>query len=126
MSIKLKFLNILMKKSVKLSILVIALLFIAGLVAILIKNQPTQILFYSDTCPHCKIVEDYIAKNQVKSYLAFGQLEVSTHPDNAQLLAKKAAGCGLSTDKLQVPFFFDGTNCLVGDQDIVKYFASKK
>jgi glutaredoxin len=115
-----------MKKSAKLSILVIALLFIAGLVAVLIKNQPNQILFYSDTCPHCKIVEQYITDNKVKNYLAFQQLEVSTHPDNAQLLIKKAASCGLSTDNLGVPFFFDGTNCLIGDQDIIKYFASKK
>lgn len=115
-----------MKKSVKLSIFLIALLFIAGLMAILIKKQPVQILFYSDSCPHCKIVEQYISDNNVKNYLAFEQLEVSTHPDNAQLLIKKATGCGLATDKLQVPLFFDGINCFVGDQDITKYFASKK
>jgi len=106
-----------MKKSAKLSILVIALLFIAGLVAVLIKKQPAQILFYSDSCPHCKIVEQY---------LVFQELEVSSNPANAQLLVKKAGECGLPSEGLGVPFFYDGSNCFSGDQDIIKYFSSKK
>ena len=115
-----------MNKSVKLSILAVAIFMIAGLTYALIKQQPTQILFYSDTCPHCKIVEQYINDNNVKNYVAFRQLEVSTNAVNGQLLAKKAASCGLPTDNLSVPLFFDGKNCLIGDQDIIKYFSSKK
>lgn len=115
-----------MKKSVKLSLLVIALLFIAGLMAILIKKQPAQILFYSDSCPHCKIVEQYISDNNVKNYLVFEELEVSNNPANSQLLIEKANVCKLPTDGLGVPFFFDGTNCFTGDQEIIKYFESKK
>jgi hypothetical protein len=115
-----------MKKSVKLSIWVIALFIIIGLMAVLIKKQPNQILFYSDSCPHCKIVEQYISDNNVKNYLVFGQLEVSKNPANSQLLVEKATSCGISTDSLGVPFFFDGKNCFVGDQDIIKYFESKK
>jgi len=115
-----------MKKSAKLSILVIALLFIAGLVAVLIKKQPAQILFYSDSCPHCKIVEQYIKDNNVKNYLVFQELEVSSNPANAQLLVKKAGECGLPSEGLGVPFFYDGSNCFSGDQDIIKYFSSKK
>ena len=38
-------------------------------------------------------------------------------------MAKKAAGCGLDTSQgLGVPFFFDGKNCLVGDQNIIDFF----
>ena len=115
-----------MKKSVKLSLLIIALLIISGLVVVLIKSQPTQILFYSDSCPHCQIVEQYIKDNNVKNYLVFQELEVSNNPANAQLLTKKADGCGLDTNTLQIPFFFDGSNCLIGDQNIINYFSSKK
>lgn len=115
-----------MKKSIKLTILVIALLFIGSLTALLIKKQPAQILFYSDTCSHCKIVAQYIEENNVKSYLVFDELEISTNPANSQLLIRKAKNCGLSTDNLGVPFFFDGTACFVGDQEIIKYFESKK
>ena len=115
-----------MKKSVRISLLVAGLLVIASLTMVLIKNQPEQILFYSDSCPHCQIVEQYITANNVKSYLVFRELEVSTNPANAQLLAKKATSCGLATDSLGVPFFFDGTNCLLGDENIIKYFSDKK
>jgi len=115
-----------MNKTVKLLILAVAILIIAGLTVVLIKKQPTQILFYSDTCPHCKIVEQYIKDNNVKSYLVFRELEVSSNTANSQLLGKKAAGCGISGDSIGVPFFFDGQNCLVGDSDIIKYFSSKK
>jgi len=115
-----------MNKALKISILIVALLIITGLTVLLAKKQPSQILFYSDTCPHCKIVEQYISDNKVTNYLVFKQLEVSTNPGNAQQLAKKAGSCGLPTDNLSVPLFFDGKNCLVGDQDIINYFASKK
>ena len=115
-----------MNKTLKISILIVSLSIIAGLTIILVKKQPDQILFYSDTCPHCKIVEQYVNDNKVNNYLVFKQLEVSTNPSNAQLLAKKAVSCGLPTDSLSVPFFFDGKNCLVGDQDIINYFSSKK
>lgn len=115
-----------MKKSVKLTLLIISLLFVAALMAVLIKKQPAQILFYSTSCPHCKIVEQYINDNNVKNYLVFDELEVSANPANAQLLVKKANSCGLPTEGLGVPFFYDGTKCLVGDQEIINYFSSKK
>lgn len=115
-----------MKKSVKTTLLIAALLFIFSLVVILIKNQPKQILFYSNTCPHCQVVEEYIKDNNVKDYLVFQELEVSTNPLNGQLLAKKAEICGLPTDNLGVPFFFDGASCYVGDEDIIKHFSDKK
>lgn len=115
-----------MNKSVKILILIMAILIIVGLTVVLIKKQPTQILFYSDTCPHCKVVEQYITDNNVRSYLVFRELEVSTNTANSQLLGKKAASCGINGDSIGVPFFFDGQNCLVGDADIIKYFSSKK
>ncbi len=115
-----------MKKELKIILLIGALVIIAGLTTLLMKKQPVQILFYSNSCSHCKVVEQYINDNKVKDYLIFRELEVSTNPMNSQLLAKKAASCGLATDGIGVPFFYDGTNCLVGDQDIIKYFSSKK
>ena len=63
-----------MKKSAKISLLIIALLIIAGLTMLLFKTQPAQILFYSDSCPHCKIVEQYITDNKVEIYLFFSIL----------------------------------------------------
>jgi glutaredoxin len=115
-----------MKKSARLSLLLAGLLVVLSLILILVKKQPQLILFYSDSCPHCQNLESYIVQNNVKSYLDFKELEVSKNQANAQLLAKDAASCGLSTDSIGVPFFFDGTQCLVGDENIIQYFASKK
>lgn len=115
-----------MKKSIKLSLLIIALLFIVGLVSILIKKQPKQTLFYSTTCPHCKVVDEYIIENNVKNFLVFDELEISQSASNSQLLIKRAASCKIPTNQVGVPFFYDGANCFMGDEDIIKYFESKK
>jgi glutaredoxin len=92
-----------------------------------VGNPVTPILFYGDGCPHCANVETYISTNGVKNKLNFSELEVFNHPNNAALMAEKAKLCGLNTDQgLGVPFFFTGTTCLVGDQDIINYFSQLK
>lgn len=91
------------------------------------KPEPTgMILFYGDTCPHCKIVEQYINDNNIKAKLQFTELEVFNNKANSALMLKKAKACQLDTTKgMGVPFFFDGQNCLLGDQDIINFFKTK-
>ncbi len=83
------------------------------------------ILFYGDTCPHCKIVEDYIKENQIDEKIIFSQKEVYHNTKNAAELTEKAKICGLPTSSIGVPFLWDGENCLVGDQDIISFFKQK-
>jgi glutaredoxin len=111
---------------------IIILVIIAVIGAILIWGQvaarkeasrPKMILFYGDTCPHCKNVEEYINANNVKAKLSFQELEVYNNKVNAKLLGDKAKQCGLDTSQgVGVPFFFDGQNCISGDQDIINFF----
>lgn len=90
------------------------------------NELPSMILFYSTSCPHCKIVEAYITDNGVRNKLKFQELEVSSNQANADLLGQKAQKCKLDTNKgIGVPFFFDGEKCIVGDQDIISYFKTK-
>jgi glutaredoxin len=90
-----------------------------------VDSAPT--LFYGDGCPHCAVVEKYIADNNIKSKLTFRELEVFNNKTNAALMAEKAQVCKLDTSGgLGVPFFFTGTTCLVGDQDIDNYFSQLK
>lgn len=85
--------------------------------------KPKMILFYGDTCPHCKNVENYIAANNIKAKFSFQELEVYNNKDNAQLLGEKATQCGLdTTNGVGVPFFFDGQKCILGDQEIINFF----
>ena len=85
------------------------------------------ILFVGDGCPHCAIVEDYIAKNKVGDKISFVQKEVYHNQDNANELGEKAKICGLPTNSIGIPFLWDGNGekCVIGDQDIVGFFKSK-
>ncbi len=89
-----------------------------------IQNQEI-ILFYGDGCPHCEIVEEYISQNNVETKVSFAKKEAYYNKQNANDLASKAKACGIPTDSIGVPFLWDGSKCLVGDQDIIEFFKSK-
>lgn len=91
-----------------------------------LANKPEMILFFGDTCPHCKNVETYINENGIREKLSFQELEVYNDKTNANLLGEKAKECGLDTsDGVGVPFFFDGKNCIQGDEPIIEFFKTK-
>ncbi len=94
-----------------------------------IKQNPIEqnpiILFYSDECPHCVIVEDYIEQNKIEDKISFIQKEVYYNEINAKELEEKAKLCGISADSIGVPLLWDDKKCLVGDQDIINFFKQK-
>lgn len=112
------------KKYLPLIILLLAVALIGFLIISAKKATGSgMILFYGDTCPHCKKVSEYINANNIKAKFNFQELEVSKNQVNSRLMAKYAVDCGLDTSQgLSVPFFFDGKNCLVGDQNIINFF----
>ncbi|MDD5528209.1 MAG: hypothetical protein PHO56_04555 [Patescibacteria group bacterium] len=92
------------------------------------KNTSTGIiLFYGNGCPHCAIVEKYLADNKIEDKVAIDKLEVFSNADNAALLGEKAQSCGLNTDNIGVPFVWDGSDgkCYVGDQEVDNFFQQK-
>lgn len=89
------------------------------------RSASQIILFYGDGCPHCAIVDGYISENKIQNKLSFAQKEVYYDQSNANELRDKAKICGLQTDSIGVPFLWDGENCLIGDQDIIKFFKQK-
>lgn len=117
-----------LKKYKKLIIIIGAILAVLAILIPLryLAGKPKMILFFGDTCPHCKNVENYIAANNVKNKLNFQELEVFNDQDNANLLGEKAKQCGLDTSNgVGVPFFFDGQNCIQGDEPIIEFFKTK-
>lgn len=100
-------------------ILAVALLLLWGR----LSRRPEMILFYSTSCPHCQIVEQYIAANGIRAKYQFQELEISGDQGNRNKLVAIAKGCGLdSTQSLSVPLFFDGQKCLLGDEEIINFF----
>jgi len=119
--------KIFFKKNRILVILGIVAIFIGAIIYAKKSTAATMILFYSDSCPHCQNVETYINENGVKDKVKFDQKEVSGNKANATLLERKARQCNLDPAQgLGVPFFFDGKNCLMGDEPIIDYFKALK
>ena len=93
-------------------------------------SDADMILFFSNTCPHCLKVEDFIKANNIKDKIEFSQLEVGMlgkAKENSNLMVEKQKECKLDEKSLgAIPFFWakDGT-CLLGDVDIIEYLKSK-
>lgn len=83
------------------------------------------ILFYGDGCLHCKIVDDFISQNKVEDKVEITRLEVFNNVDNQKILLQRVQACKLNVTDVGVPFLWDGKNCIIGDQDIIKFFKDK-
>lgn len=82
------------------------------------------VLFYSNSCPHCKNVEKYISDNGILEKISIDQKEVSSG-DNSTQLVIAAKKCGIASDKIGVPFLWDGAKCYVGDTPIIDFLNDK-
>lgn len=82
------------------------------------------ILFYGDTCPHCKDLEAWMQENKIEEKVEISKLEVYNNEDNRNLLIEKAKSCGI-TDNIGVPFLWTGENCLIGNDQIQEFFQNK-
>jgi len=111
--------------------LVLFLLTLSLSIVILVKNRnfltddkqggAGVVLFYGTTCPHCKIVEEYINSNDIESKLDIEYKEIYSNSINAQELKNRASSCGLDVQYIGVPFLWDGFNCFLGDSDIIEF-----
>ncbi|MDO8512069.1 MAG: hypothetical protein Q7S57_02260 [bacterium] len=87
---------------------------------------PTGIvLYFGDTCPHCKIVAQFIEDNKIKEKVTFEEKEVYNNQANAKELAEVAKTCGLATDAIGVPFLWDGKACIQGQDQTINFFKDK-
>lgn len=85
-----------------------------------------MILYYGDTCPHCKDVEEYIETNSLDNKLSIVRKEVYQNQGNALQLTNKAKECGIdTTNGVGVPFMWFENKCYQGTPDIEKLLAEK-
>jgi len=76
-------------------------------------------LYYGETCPHCKIVEEWLVQHDPENTLRVARKEVYYDRDNAAALGTTAQSCGLSTDSVGVPFLVVEGDCYIGDGPII-------
>lgn len=112
---------------------IVGIVMVSGVLMYLFLSQNTVtpvvgddvVFYYGVTCPHCKIVEEYIAENSVHEKMQFVQKEVYNNAQNSQELKRVAQDCGIEPTQVGVPLLWDGTMCFVGDKDIIAYFATE-
>jgi glutaredoxin len=115
--------------TVILTFCMVALALLAALAYIASRQPPTTpavnitgvtglTLYYGITCPHCKIVEEFLGQNDPENRLGVVQKEVYQNATNAQELTERAKGCGI-TSGIGVPFLVADGKCIIGDQPII-------
>jgi len=90
-------------------------------------RQTDIILFYGNTCPHCKKVEDFINQNGIRDKIIFQNLEVYDNKANQSLMLQKFDLCKdlQPSDKGGVPFLYSSEKCVVGDTPVIDYLKGK-
>lgn len=90
------------------------------------KGDGKVILYYSDTCPHCKIVEAYINENKVlEKYPILERKESQINQDNLNEMIAKAKICGIPKNQLGFPLLWTGSDCITGDVSVIDYLKEK-
>jgi len=92
-------------------------------------DQSQIIIFYGDTCPHCKNVEQYITDNKLDTKLKISFKEVYRDTANQQLLQSTIGNCPEidSSQGIGVPLAYDKTDkfCYLGDTAIIDWLKSQ-
>ena len=124
-----------MKKTITTSLIIIAFLFgfyklTSKKPASIITPDSDIVLFYGDTCPHCKDVEEFISKNQIDQKVKISRLEVYRNENYSALLnkmVKEVCPEKLDPQGLPVPFMINSAEkkCFIGTPDITGYLTEK-
>lgn len=80
-----------------------------------------SVLFYGDTCPHCKDLDEWLEANDVEAQFPLLHKEVYQDKVNAAELGAAAGTCGLATDSIGVPFLYSQGQCFMGKDQIIEY-----
>lgn len=86
--------------------------------------QKKAIYFYTETCPHCVRVSDYFQNNGIYDKYDIKKVEASDS-QNFELLNQYFDAYGVKTESRGYPVIFFDTKMIIGDQPIIKNFASE-
>jgi len=87
---------------------------------------PEKIEYYwSETCPHCANVEEFMQGWESKEKIQMDKFEVNESVDNAQKFIARGTYCKIPRSKLGVPLLITPEGkCLTGDEPIIEYFKN--
>jgi len=91
-------------------------------------DDKSVLIFYSASCPHCKIVEEYLSTNKSNLKISVKSLKIDdakTDASNISLAMSKIQECKLGDD-WGVPLMYYNGQCLMGDQPIIDFLNQQK
>jgi hypothetical protein len=93
--------------------------------AVYIPGNET-IFFYGDSCAHCKIVEEFMAENNITSKIPMTMKESFSNETNGKELIAAGNYCKLPKENIgRVPLLYAEGKCYLGDTDIIDYLKNK-
>lgn len=86
-------------------------------------NLPSEdIFYYGITCPHCKLVEQFIEEKNISSKIEFKSKEVYQNQANANELILVAKFCKIESKYIgAVPLLYYNKTCYLGDTPIIEF-----
>ena len=119
----------------KTKVILVCLLVVVGITLFLNRTKlPSSdagiVIFYSDSCPHCVNVENFLEENNVLEKVAYTRKSVDNNQKNIEELISKDRSCGLKEGNQNfgaIPLLWEKeTNkCFVGDEDVINFFKEK-
>jgi glutaredoxin len=88
-------------------------------------QEAEMILFYSQSCPHCHNVSNFIKENNIDDKINLLQLDASGK--YGELFVEKVKECGLDSQGYGVPFLYyspESHDCIMGDTPIIDFFKN--
>lgn len=82
-------------------------------------KEDNYYLFVGATCPHCKTVEEFIDKNNVKDKLNIKIVEVTQNIDNQPFYEEAKKNCN-KPDITGVPVLYHQDECIIGDTPAIE------
>ena len=117
------------------AIIIIAVLFVAYVNVSnnrILKNETEYnpgnetIFFYGATCPHCKIVEDFMNQNNVTLKINIAMKESFENETNGKELISMGNYCKLPKESIgAVPLLYIDGKCYLGDVNDINYLKNK-
>lgn len=90
-------------------------------------NLPSGIVFYYGiTCPHCKIVEEFMEESNIEEKISISQREVYENATAAQEMMELQKAGKLPANYVgAVPLLYDNKTLYLGDKDIICILKQK-
>lgn len=81
------------------------------------------VLYYSTTCPYCKMVLNNITEYKIEESLSFKKVEINSE-DTANQFASAVTKCKLTEDEVGYPMLYVDGQCYVGANVVTEELLS--